>query len=331
MTTKNVQLKDLSGNLLNPKTLGSIVINNAGKDLGGVEENAQVNVLEGIKYNGTALTVDANKDIALPVFSLKKLTNADTGYSADFAAQYILTKDGAAVGDTINLAKDMVISAGELKYCETEDDPVEGLDVGDPYLDLTIANAASSHIYIPVKGLVDVYTAGAGLDLANGEFSVDTTDTDIVDAAPTASSTKFVQSGGVYTALAGKVDANSAITAGTKCKITYDTKGLVTGGADLAESDIPNLASSKINLMTGYTKGSAVAAIAATDTLNDAIGKLEYKVDGKQDTITGAATSIVSNDLTASKILVSDSNGKVAASSIAADAALLVWEELPTE
>lgn len=42
------------------------------------------------------------------------------------------------------------------------------------------------------------------------------------------------------------VVANNPITAGTKCKITYDSKGLVTGGADLAASDIPSLSASKI-------------------------------------------------------------------------------------
>lgn len=40
--------------------------------------------------------------------------------------------------------------------------------------------------------------------------------------------------------------ANNAITAATKAKITYDTKGLVTSGADLTASDIPNLPWSKI-------------------------------------------------------------------------------------
>ena len=45
--------------------------------------------------------------------------------------------------------------------------------------------------------------------------------------------------------------ANSAITGATKCKITYDSKGLVTSGDDLSESDIPNLGISKIkNLQT---------------------------------------------------------------------------------
>jgi len=50
--------------------------------------------------------------------------------------------------------------------------------------------------------------------------------------------------------LATKVTANGAITAATKCKITYDAKGLVTGGADLAESDIPSLHLSKITDVT---------------------------------------------------------------------------------
>lgn len=49
------------------------------------------------------------------------------------------------------------------------------------------------------------------------------------------------------TTVNGKVTANANITAGTKCKITYDAKGLVTAGANLEESDIPTLAISKIS------------------------------------------------------------------------------------
>lgn len=49
------------------------------------------------------------------------------------------------------------------------------------------------------------------------------------------------------TTVNGKITANASITAGTKCKITYDAKGLVTAGADLTASDIPTLATSKIS------------------------------------------------------------------------------------
>ena len=43
-----------------------------------------------------------------------------------------------------------------------------------------------------------------------------------------------------------------------------------------------NQASNTITAMTGYTKAASVAAIAATDSLNVAIGKLEKALDGKQ-------------------------------------------------
>ena len=43
----------------------------------------------------------------------------------------------------------------------------------------------------------------------------------------------------IQTQLDGKVDENAAITGATKTKITYDSKGLVTAGADLAASDLP--------------------------------------------------------------------------------------------
>ena len=42
----------------------------------------------------------------------------------------------------------------------------------------------------------------------------------------------------IQTQLNNKVTANSTITGATKCKITYDSKGLVTGGANLASSDV---------------------------------------------------------------------------------------------
>ena len=46
--------------------------------------------------------------------------------------------------------------------------------------------------------------------------------------------------------LESKVDKNANITAGTHPKITYDAKGLVTGGAALVAGDIPNLDAAKI-------------------------------------------------------------------------------------
>lgn len=65
----------------------------------------------------------------------------------------------------------------------------------------------------------------------------------------------------------GAVEANTAITGATKCKITYDSKGLVTSGADLQASDIPSLplrkisdvtaTASEVNILDGITASTS--------------------------------------------------------------------------
>lgn len=52
---------------------------------------------------------------------------------------------------------------------------------------------------------------------------------------------------GLQSSLDGKIDKNAAIVGAQKTKITYDAKGIVTGGADLVAADIPPLDASKIN------------------------------------------------------------------------------------
>ena len=62
----------------------------------------------------------------------------------------------------------------------------------------------------------------------------------------------------------GAVAANSAITGNTKCKITYDSKGLVTAGADLTASDIPDLSATYQPLDADLT---AIGALTGTSGL----------------------------------------------------------------
>lgn len=102
---------------------------------------------------------------------------------------------------------------------------------------------------------------------------------------------------GVKATAEAAVVANTAITAGTATKITYDAKGLVTKGENLAVSDIPTLGISKIdglqdaldskqnNLVFDGTY-SGTNKVATVSTVNTAIDGLRHTLggeDGKTD------------------------------------------------
>lgn len=237
--------------------------------LNGIETGAQVNVLEGVQLNGTDITIDANKkaNIVLPAaaeYTMVKQDTAEEGY----ASTYYLTKDGVQVGAKINLAKDQVLQNVELKQCTVADQPIEGLEVGDYYFDFTFQNK-SEHIYLAAKALTDVYTAGAGLTLTNGEFAVNTADTSVVDTAPTASSTKLVQSGGVYSAIDTVNTALGNHTSNADIHVTAADKTAWSGKQDT----IADLATIRSNAEAGKAASDALEAGDYQETI-DANNKL---------------------------------------------------------
>lgn len=220
MAEKNIQIKNLAGDDLFPKTKGAVVINNTGGNLGDVEAGAQVNIIEAIQVNGSPVAPTAKTvNITIPAdaeYAIAKLQTATEGY----AATYQLQKDGAPAGVNIDIPKDMVVQSGSVKTCETADQPVEGLAVGDPYIDLLIANADDQHIYIPVKDLVDVYTAADNtITIAGNTIKVNLTELQNTFYTETEIDSKLE---GYQAKLAGaQLDAvNSGITAAKVA--TYD-------------------------------------------------------------------------------------------------------------
>ena len=87
------------------------------------------------------------------------------------------------------------------------------------------------------------------------------------------------------------------------------------------------MANKKITDLVEITSAADVDVLAIVDVSADTTNKIKVDnlpisapvqtaLDAKQATITGAATTITSSDLTASKALVSDGSGKVAVSSV---------------
>jgi len=108
----------------------------------------------------------------------------------------------------------------------------------------------------------------------------------------------------LQTALNGKVDENAAITGATKTKITYDSKGLVTSGADATTADIADSTNKR------YVTDANLVVIGNTSGTNTGDNATNSQYSGlaasKQDTLVSGTNikTINSNSLLGSGDLV---------------------------
>ena len=113
-----------------------------------------------------------------------------------------------------------------------------------------------------------------------------------VAATSSAVDTKIPTEKAVRTELDTKVNANSAITGATKTKITYDSKGLVTAGADLVESDIPSLHLTKVSDVSATA--AEVNKLAGLETTKTELGYVHGVTSAVQTQINSKQPTLVS-------------------------------------
>lgn len=102
--------------------------------------------------------------VKVPAYTLTKST------STDYAAVYHLQKDGANVGEAINIPKDMVVESGKVvwgSYADGTFTPATDKENATPYVELTLANSTANKIYIAVADLVNEHKAGTGISITN--------------------------------------------------------------------------------------------------------------------------------------------------------------------
>lgn len=102
--------------------------------------------------------------VRVPAYTLTKST------STDYAAVYHLQKDGANVGEAINIPKDMVVESGKVvwgSYSDGTFTPATDKKNATPYVELTLANSTANKIYIAVADLVNEHKAGTGIEITN--------------------------------------------------------------------------------------------------------------------------------------------------------------------
>ena len=275
--------------------------------LDGIAEGAQVNVLEGVKVNGTALVVDADKnvnveiaakdnstdvtttegkvtvgvkisaaegnelelkddglyidipEVEVPEYSVVKAETAENGY----IATYHLTKDGENIGAAINIPKDFLVKGASVEEVTVEGQPYTDAKVGDKYIDFVInvkagAEEAESHIYLPVNELVDVYTAGNGIEISAAN---------VVSAKVVAENGLSVDADGIKLAVAS-AEANGAMSKEHFAKLeaieaqaqVNKLEGVQFNGADLTIDE-----NKKVNVVIAEATEEAAGFMSAAD------------------------------------------------------------------
>lgn len=231
---------------------------------------------------GNALTVGADglkvtiPEVEVPEYTLAAADAATEGY----LKSYELRKDGVKVGVSIDIPKDLVVRAGEVKTVETADVPYEGAVVGDLYLQLTIANREETPVYIPVNKLTDVYTAGAYLTLSGtGEFAVnyDQLKSQINTDLVTPLDTRLTTAEGKITTIEGKLDPDSE---GSVAKDVADLKTATEG----LRTDVDALETTVGTAESGLVKDVAdlktnVAAIKVKDVDTTSVNGIQLGLD----------------------------------------------------
>lgn len=186
----------------------------------------------------------------------------------------------------------------------TTSDGTSTLTVGSN--DVTIPSKTSQITndsgYITITDVPEGAAASSTTPLMDGTASVGT-------------ETTFARGDHRHPSDTSKVTANATITGATKTKITYDSKGLVTGGADLTATDIPTIPVSKLdgvtasaaelNILDGVTASTAELNIldgvtATTQEINYVDGvtsNIQTQLDSKADkVVNGTSGNLVTLD-----------------------------------
>jgi len=162
-----------AGGAIGLTAVDTSVILDTGDD-GNTTIGVQISKEEGnaLELKGDGLFVSPAAVSGAVEFAIEAQETPEEGYSATYKLKRTEGENVTYVGDAINIPKDTVLSGGTYEIVETADTPYAGAEVGDPYVDLVLADADESHIYIPLKGLVDTVKAGDGIKVENNTISV---------------------------------------------------------------------------------------------------------------------------------------------------------------
>lgn len=258
--------------------------------------------------------------VKVPAYTLTKST------STDYAAVYHLQKDGANVGEAINIPKDMVVESGKVvwgSYSDGTFTPATDKKNATPYVELTLANSTANKIYIAVADLVNEHKAGTGIEITNNTDGTRTIGiTDTVDLKINQSIHGFGVNTDDSKALAAHLNAGGSIPAfhvgdgldinATKTdallKINDDTIAKIDSAKSQSDTNKTNL-----EALTKRVDGIVATGGEANQDAysNIKVGSTTLAATSKTDTVEFAGSALISvagSTAAGKKVTISHSN-----------------------
>lgn len=185
----------------------------------------------------------------------------------------------------------------------TSDIILYGTDIAMSSSDTTTLKVAIDGKQATITGAATTITTS---NLTNSRAVISNGSGKIAVSDTTSTELEYVHgvTSNIQTQLNNKINKHSSvITAATKCKITYNSDGLVTGGSDLEATDIPAISLSKINDVTATaSEVNVLDGITATTTeLNYTDGvtsNIQTQLNGKENTSNKSDSYTVSSSTT---------------------------------
>lgn len=274
----------------------------------GNEKNATVKVnLSTIDGNNSLVRKDDGLYVppipTVPVYTLEKDKTASSGASAT----YHLLKDGAEVGDAIDIPKDLVVESGEVKtYAKKQDAIDDGMSTTQAndetfpgtFIKLTIANKTGDSLFINVGGLIEYVTAGEDPDgIMN--VSIPQTGTNAHKVSVSINDGKITKEKLIDTVQTSLGKADSAVqtveTGATNGHIKVD-------GTDVKVKGLDTAAYTTVKTLNDTAQGFATTAKTEAETYtNNRIGTLGKVGDTQTDhtvkTYVDAQTTTINNSI----------------------------------
>lgn len=239
--------------------------NSSAYDASGAAATVQTTIMGTAGDPSTSKTIyglDAKIDAIKSDSSISMIEAAGSG---DVLKTYTIKQGNTSVG-TINIPKDFLVKSGTVEEVTTAGEPYAGAVVGDKYLDFVVntydsTTGESSHIYIPVGDLVDVYDGSVGTtitvsvdsnnhisaEINTGSVSTTMLDTSVQTALNKANTA--VQSVSGETAVAN----SSYVAVSVEASTNSTTKAVtLTSHANVTTHDVSTATNASDGLATAY-------------------------------------------------------------------------------